>query len=26
MVRETQLAPSDFILPFFVTHGRGVRD
>jgi porphobilinogen synthase len=26
MVRETQLAPNDFILPFFVTHGRGVRD
>src|SRR5205814_10414812 len=26
MVRETELAPSDFILPFFVTHGRGVRD
>ena len=26
MVRETSLAPSDFILPFFVTHGRGVRD
>jgi porphobilinogen synthase len=26
MVRETALAPSDFILPFFVTHGRGVRD
>ncbi|MCC7367932.1 MAG: porphobilinogen synthase [Chloroflexi bacterium] len=26
MVRETTLAPSDFILPFFVTHGRGVRD
>src|SRR5215216_317314 len=26
MVRETHLAPSDFILPFFVTHGQGVRD
>lgn len=26
MVRETTLAPGDFILPFFVTHGRGVRD
>ena len=26
MVRETTLAASDFILPFFVTHGRGVRD
>ena len=26
MVRETALAPGDFILPFFVTHGRGVRD
>ena len=26
MVRETVLAPSDFMLPFFVTHGRGVRD
>jgi porphobilinogen synthase len=26
MVRETALAPTDFILPFFVTHGRGVRD
>src|SRR3954453_13932038 len=26
LVRETRLAPSDFILPFFVTHGRGVRD
>lgn len=26
MVRETTVAPSDFILPFFVTHGRGVRD
>ena len=26
MVRETALAPSDFILPFFVTHGRGVRN
>src|SRR5918992_805924 len=26
MVRETSLAPGDFILPFFVTHGRGVRD
>ena len=26
MVRETALTPGDFILPFFVTHGRGVRD
>ncbi len=26
LVRETALAPSDFILPFFVTHGHGVRD
>lgn len=26
MVRETRLAPSDFIFPYFVTHGRGVRD
>jgi len=26
MVRETTLAPGDFILPFFVTHGRGVRN
>ena len=25
MVRETQLAPTDFIYPFFVTHGEGVR-
>jgi porphobilinogen synthase len=25
MVRETRLAPSEFILPYFVTHGRGVR-
>jgi porphobilinogen synthase len=25
MVRETQLAPTDFIYPFFVTHGQGVR-
>jgi len=25
MVRETQLSPADFIAPFFVTHGRGVR-
>ena len=24
MVRETQLAPDDFIYPLFVTHGRGV--
>ena len=26
MVRETQLAPTDFIYPIFVTHGRGVRE
>jgi porphobilinogen synthase len=26
MVRETNLAPGDFVLPYFVTHGRGVRD
>jgi porphobilinogen synthase len=26
MVRETSLSAGDFILPFFVTHGRGVRD
>ena len=26
LVRETHLDPSDFILPYFVTHGRGVRD
>ena len=26
MVRETELLPSDFIYPFFVTHGTGVRD
>ena len=26
MVRETRLAPTDFIYPIFVTHGRGVRD
>ncbi len=26
MVRETSLAPRDFIYPYFVTHGRGVRD
>src|ERR1044071_8009528 len=26
MVRETALTPGDFILPFFVTHGRGGRD
>jgi porphobilinogen synthase len=25
MVRETQLAPDDFIYPLFVTHGQGVR-
>jgi porphobilinogen synthase len=25
MVRETQLAPDDFIYPLFVTHGRGVK-
>jgi porphobilinogen synthase len=25
MVRETQLSPVDFIAPFFVTHGTGVR-
>src|SRR5512142_308642 len=25
MVRETQLAPDDFIYPLFVTHGRGVQ-
>jgi porphobilinogen synthase len=25
MVRETTLAPDDFIYPLFVTHGRGVR-
>jgi porphobilinogen synthase len=25
MVAETRLAPSDFILPYFVTHGSGVR-
>jgi porphobilinogen synthase len=25
MVRETQLAPTDFIYPLFVTHGEGVR-
>src|ERR1044071_2426316 len=25
MVRETTLSPSDFIQPFFVRHGRGVR-
>lgn len=25
MVRETQLAPDDFIYPLFVTHGRNVR-
>ena len=25
MVRETQLAPDDFIYPLFVTHGHGVR-
>jgi porphobilinogen synthase len=26
MVRETALSPRDFIYPYFVTHGRGVRD
>lgn len=26
MVRETALAPDDFIYPLFVTHGRGVRN
>jgi porphobilinogen synthase len=26
MVRETTLSAGDFILPFFVTHGRGVRN
>jgi porphobilinogen synthase len=26
MVRETRLAPSDFIYPLFVVHGRSVRD
>ena len=26
MVRETQLAPDDFIYPLFVTHGRGVQN
>jgi porphobilinogen synthase len=26
LVRETRLAPSDFIYPYFVTHGRGVRE
>ncbi|MDP8921953.1 MAG: porphobilinogen synthase [Chloroflexota bacterium] len=26
MVRETSLAPRDFIYPYFVTRGRGVRD
>ena len=26
MVRETRLAPTDFIYPIFVTHGRDVRD
>jgi porphobilinogen synthase len=25
MVRETTLAPTDFVYPYFVTHGRGVR-
>ena len=25
MVRETQLAPDDFIYPLFITHGRNVR-
>lgn len=25
MIRETSLAPDDFILPFFVRHGKGVR-
>ena len=26
LVREIRLAPSDFIYPYFVTHGRGVRE
>jgi porphobilinogen synthase len=26
MVRETQLTPDDFIYPYFVTHGRNVRN
>lgn len=26
LVRETILNPSDFVLPFFVVHGRGVRE
>jgi porphobilinogen synthase len=26
LVRETRLEPSDFIYPYFVTHGRGVRE
>ena len=26
MVRETTLSPRDFIYPYFVTHGRSVRD
>jgi porphobilinogen synthase len=26
MVRETTLSPRDFIYPYFVTHGRGVRE
>ena len=26
LVRETRLAPEDFIYPLFVTHGRGVRN
>ena len=26
MVRETTLSPRDFIYPYFVTHGHGVRD
>ena len=26
MVRETRLAPTDFIYPIFVAHGRGVRE
>ena len=25
MLRETRLSPSDFVVPFFVTHGSGVR-
>ena len=26
LVRETTLSPQDFVYPYFVTHGRGVRD